>query len=60
MLAIKIRLFSDVRVNQCVEILYIDLRIYSNTHFIWPQNVPVIGHISSCSWGLAAPESPPV
>ena len=38
MLDIKIRLFSDVSINQCVEILYIDLRIYSDTHFIWPQN----------------------
>jgi hypothetical protein len=56
----KSRVKTLVSINQCVEILYIDLRIYSNTHFIWPQNVPVIGHISSCSWRLAAPESPPV
>ena len=32
--------FDDIIINQWVEILNIDLRICSNTHFTWPQTDP--------------------
>ena len=39
---------------QRVEVSNIDHRICSNTHFICPQNFPVIGKIWQCSWELVA------
>ena len=36
-LFLKYGSFDDIIINQWVEILNIDLRICSNTHFTWPQ-----------------------
>jgi len=46
--------------SQWVEVLNIDLRIYSNTHFIWSHNVlnvSVIGQVARISGWLASPEA---
>jgi hypothetical protein len=38
-LLLKSDYFSDIIMNQWAEVLNTDLRICSNTHFIWPKNV---------------------
>jgi hypothetical protein len=38
-LLLKSGYFSDIIMNQWAEVLNTDLRICSNTHFIWPKNV---------------------
>jgi hypothetical protein len=40
-LLIKQCYFSDRIIRQWVEVVNIDIRMCSNTNFIWPQNVPV-------------------
>lgn len=49
-LLLKYGYFSDRIIRQYVEIANVGLRIFSNSHFIWPQNSPVIGQISNFSW----------
>jgi len=56
-LLLKYGYFSYRIISQWVKVLNIDLRIGSNSNFIWPQNVPLISKISKFVLGVAAPES---
>ena len=49
--------FSNGIISQWIKVLNIDLRICSNSNFVWPQNIPVISKISKLVWGFSALES---
>jgi hypothetical protein len=49
-LFLKYGSFDDIIINQWVEILNIDLRICSNTHFTWPQTGGEEVHQRGACW----------